>query len=97
MVSWQIALGLVLGVIYAGSLYFGMVLAHGSTEQGGYHEALIGLGSVLGPGAGAIAAIIRPGELAFSIRAVTMLAALTAVTAIVVSAIARRRSGDAIT
>jgi MFS family permease len=97
MVSWQIALGLVLGVIYAGSLYFGMVLAHGSTEQGGYHEALIGLGSVLGPGAGAIAAIIRPGDLAFSIRAVTMLAALTAVTAIVVSAIARRRSGDAIT
>ena len=28
----------------------GMVLSDGSTEHGGYHEALIGLGSVLGPG-----------------------------------------------
>src|ERR1700759_496177 len=91
MVSWQIALGLVLGVIYAGSLYFGMVLAHGSTEQGGYHEALIGLGSVLGPGTGAGAAIFRPGDLAFSIRAVTALVVLTAVVTMLVSAMARRR------
>jgi MFS family permease len=94
MVSWQLALGLVLGLIYAGSLYFGMVLAHGSTEQGGYHEALIGLGSVLGPGTGAVAAMIRPGDLSFSIRAVTGLVIITTIATIAVSAVARRRHND---
>ncbi len=54
MVSWQLVLGCAMGIIYAGSLYFGMVLSEGSTEHGGYHEALIGLGSILGPGAGAL-------------------------------------------
>ncbi len=54
MILWQLVLGLALGTIYAASLYFGMVLSQGSTEHGGYHEALIGLGSVLGPGAGAL-------------------------------------------
>jgi hypothetical protein len=54
MIGWQIVLGAALGIIYAGSLYFGMVLSQGATEHGGYHEALIGLGSVLGPGAGAL-------------------------------------------
>ena len=53
MLSWQLVLGVAMGIIYSGSLYFGMVLSQGSTEHGGYHEALIGLGSVLGPGAGA--------------------------------------------
>jgi MFS family permease len=53
MLSWQLVLGIAMGIIYSGSLYFGMVLSQGSTEHGGYHEALIGLGSVLGPGAGA--------------------------------------------
>jgi MFS family permease len=54
MISWQLILGAAMGIIYAGSLYFGMVLSEGSTEHGGYHEALIGLGSILGPGAGAL-------------------------------------------
>ena len=54
MLLWEIVLGASIGIIYAGSLYFGMVLSEGSTEHGGYHEALIGLGSVLGPGAGAL-------------------------------------------
>lgn len=59
MILWQILLGLAMGLIYSGSLYFGMVLSHGSTEHGGYHEALIGLGSILGPGAGAAAEFLR--------------------------------------
>ena len=50
--AWQVLLGLALGLIYSASLYFGMVLSDGSTEHGGYHEALIGLGTVIGPGAG---------------------------------------------
>ncbi|HEX8521697.1 MAG TPA: MFS transporter [Tepidisphaeraceae bacterium] len=54
MILSQIILGAALGTIYAGSLYFGMVLSEGSTEHGGYHEALIGLGCILGPGAGAL-------------------------------------------
>lgn len=63
LIGMQALLGVTLGVIYAGSLYFGMVLAHGgegeggSTEQGGYHEATIGAGTVLGPGVGALAVV----------------------------------------
>lgn len=62
LLAAQAVLGIALGLIYAGSLYFGMVLSHGgdgrggSTEQGGYHEALIGAGTVLGPAAGVAAA-----------------------------------------
>jgi hypothetical protein len=59
----QIVLGLSLGTIYSASLYFGMVVSDGSTEHGGYHEALIGLGQILGPLVGATLQWIRPGEL----------------------------------
>jgi MFS family permease len=55
IVMGQMLLGLALGMIYSGSLYFGMVLSEGSTEHGGYHEALIGLGAALGPGVAALA------------------------------------------
>lgn len=68
--AWQLLLGLSLGMIYSGSLYFGMVLSEGSTEHGGYHEALIGLGWVLGPAAGAITQVIRPGDLTAGVIAV---------------------------
>ncbi|MFN4241717.1 MAG: MFS transporter [Tepidisphaerales bacterium] len=63
LVAAQAVLGVSLGMIYFGSLYFGMVLAHGgdgkggSTEQGGYHEALIGAGTILGPVSGVTAAV----------------------------------------
>ena len=59
----QIVLGLSLGTIYSASLYFGMVVSDGSTEHGGYHEALIGLGQILGPLVGATLQWIRPGAL----------------------------------
>jgi MFS transporter len=55
MIAWQIPLGASMGLIYAASLYFGMVLSDGSTEHGGYHEALIGVGQVIGPAAALIA------------------------------------------
>ena len=70
MVLWQVVLGVALGMIYSGSLYFGMVLSDGSTEQGGYHEVLIGLGSILGPGAGAIAQWFWPNNVKAGIMAV---------------------------
>jgi MFS family permease len=59
----QIVLGLSLGTIYSASLYFGMAVSDGSTEHGGYHEALIGLGQILGPLVGATMQWIRPGAL----------------------------------
>jgi hypothetical protein len=77
MVGWQIALGLAMGMIYTASLYFGLVLSEGSTEHGGYHEALIGLGSVLGPGAGVLAQVMYPGNVAAGIVAVAAIVALS--------------------
>ncbi len=59
----QVVLGLSLGTIYAASLYFGMAVSEGSTEHGGYHEALIGLGQVLGPLVGATMQWLRPGAI----------------------------------
>jgi MFS family permease len=79
MVAAQAALGLSLGLIYAGSLYFGMVLSEGSTEHGGYHEALIGLGQVLGPGIGATVLWACPGSLGASIGAVSALLSVSLV------------------
>lgn len=71
LVLCQAVLGVALGLIYSASLYFGMVLSEGSTEQSGYHEALIGLGSILGPGAGALAQWLRPGDTRFGVLAVS--------------------------
>ena len=70
MIAWQAVLGAALGMIYSASLYFGMVLSEGSTEHGGYHEALIGLGWVLGPTAGVLAQHLRPTQPALAIAAV---------------------------
>src|SRR5205823_3476209 len=70
MLTWQLLLGAAMGLIYAGSLYFGMVLSEGSTEHGGYHEALIGLGSVLGPGAAALTQTLGPANPYLAIGAV---------------------------
>jgi len=76
MIGSQILLGMALGLIYSASLYFGMVLSDGSTEHGGYHEALIGLGQTMGPLAGAIAQTIWPGSAVAGIAAVSGLIAL---------------------
>jgi hypothetical protein len=92
MILWQIPLGLSLGMIYAASLYFGMVLSEGSTEHGGYHEALIGLGSILGPGAGALAQIVRPGDVQFGIRAVGSVIAASVFAVAVTSLLFNRKA-----
>src|SRR5204863_7222779 len=70
MIAWQAVLGLALGMIYSGSLYFGMVLSEGSTDHGGYHEALIGLGWILGPAAGVAAQSLYPDNVGVGIGAV---------------------------
>ncbi len=91
MIGSQMLLGVTLGVIYAGSLYFGMALSSGSTEHGGYHEALIGLGCVLGPGVGALTQVIWPGNLTAGVWAVSGVVGVSLVSAIVAAAEARRR------
>jgi hypothetical protein len=89
MVGWQCALGLAVALIYAGSLYFGMVLSEGSTEHGGYHEALIGVGAVLGPGSGALAEWVYPGKASVSVAAVGSVITLTLIAAALASIRAR--------
>jgi MFS family permease len=91
MIVAQVVLGASMGIIYAGSLYFGMVLSDGSTEHGGYHEALIGLGSVLGPGIGAIAQLTWAGDVRRAVIAVACVVGGCVVTAGFASFALRRR------
>ena len=88
MICAQIVLGAALGLVYTASLYFGMVLSQGSTEHSGYHEALIGLGQVVGPGVGAAALFISPGDLRLGIISVSVVVGLT----VVAAAVARTRA-----
>lgn len=91
MVGAQLLLGVAIGTIYAGSLYFGMVLSDGSTEHGGYHEALIGLGQLLGPGTGALTQLVWPGNVTAGIVAVAGVIGIT----VVAAGVAARRAGRA--
>ena len=95
MVGWQIALGAVMGLIYSASLYFGMVLSDGSTEHGGYHEALIGLGSVIGPGTAALTQVAWQGDVGAGIAAVCCVIGLSVVAAGVATVKASARGGVA--
>jgi len=79
MIIAQFLLGLALGMIYSGSLYFGMALSEGSAEHGGYHEALIGVGFVVGPGIGALAQMQWPGNVDAGVIAVGALVFLSVV------------------
>jgi MFS family permease len=92
MVGWQISLGAVMGMIYSASLYFGMVLSDGSTEHGGYHEALIGLGSILGPGTAALTQLVWRGDLRAGVAAVCCIIGLSVVAAGVATAKAAARA-----
>ena len=85
MILSQIPLGAAMGLIYSGSLYFGMVLSEGSTEHGGYHEALIGLGQSLGPAAALATQTVWPGDNEASVWAVAGLVGVTLVAAVAVS------------
>jgi MFS family permease len=77
MIVAQIVFGLSIGTIYAASLYFGMAVSEGSTRHGGYHEALIGLGQVIGPLVGATMQWVYPGTLWPAIAAISGLVSLT--------------------
>ena len=93
IVGWQAMLGMAFGVIYSGSLYFGMVLSDGSTEHGGYHEALIGTGWCLGPAAGAAAGWARPGQVGTGVAAIGLLIGLSVLATTAATIIAGRARG----
>ena len=44
-----VAFGIGQGAVYYAALYYGMAVGHGEVEQGGRHEAVIGLGYLGGP------------------------------------------------
>ena len=90
MIIAQIVLGLSIGTIYSASLYFGMVMSEGSTRHGGYHEALIGLGQVLGPLLGAAMQWIYPGTL---MPAVICISGVVSISVFVEAAVGLRASG----
>jgi MFS family permease len=98
IVAAELVLGVVAGFVFSASLYFGMILSDGSAEHGGYHEALIGVGMVLGPGIAAAAQALvtrqAPGLAASqmpSIVAVSAVALLAIALASSVAAKDRRR------
>jgi len=91
MILWQIAMGAAMGLIYSASLYFGTVLSDGSTAQNAYHEALIGVGSILGPGCGALALTLYPKNPHASVNAVAAILFLSILAASLVSLYSRKR------
>lgn len=92
MIAWQAVLGLALGMIYSASLYFGMALSEASTEHGGYHEALIGVGWVVGPAAGALTQLIWPGQMWAGIAAVGAVIAASVILVVVTAVVMGRRA-----
>ncbi len=91
MIASQILLGAAMGLIYSASLYFGMVLSEGSTEHGGYHEALIGLGGAVGPAAAAGAHLIQPNGIGLSIITVAGLIGVSRIAVAGISVVGLRR------
>ncbi len=91
MIAGQIAFGAATGLIYTASLYFGMVLSEGSTEHGGYHEALIGLGMALGPAMGALSQWLFPGSQFAAVSFVGTLIGISILLASVASLRMRRK------
>lgn len=55
VLAGQLLFGLAIGLIYYSSLFYSMDVGEAKGEQGGYHEAAIGLGVCLGPATGAAA------------------------------------------
>ncbi len=77
MILWQIVFGVCFGFIYYSSLYFGMATSQGSTREGGYHQALAGVGMTIGPGLAALAAIVWPASVNAGITTMGAIIALS--------------------
>ena len=69
----QLAFGLAVGLIYYSSLFYAMDVGETKGEQGGVHEALIGVGLCTGPAVGTIALRVVPAIPYAGILAVSVL------------------------
>ena len=57
----EVLFGAAAGFLYTAALYYAQVVQNASVDAGGAHEALIGLGYALGPGAGLIGTTLAQG------------------------------------
>jgi MFS family permease len=62
LIAAQVVFGLAVGLIYYSSLFYSMDAGESKGKGGGIHEAAIGLGTLLGPGAGVVALHFFPGN-----------------------------------
>jgi hypothetical protein len=57
----EVLFGAAAGLLYTSALYYAQIVQNASVDAGGAHEALIGLGYALGPGAGLIGTALAQG------------------------------------
>jgi predicted MFS family arabinose efflux permease len=69
----QIFFGVAIGLIYYSSLFYSMDAGEAKSEQGGIHEAAIGVGNFVGPGVGAASLQFFPQYAHNSVIAVSVL------------------------
>ncbi len=61
VVAGELLFGAAAGFLYTAALYYAQVVQNASVDAGGAHEALIGLGYALGPGAGLVGTALAGG------------------------------------
>jgi hypothetical protein len=61
VVIGEVLFGAAAGLLYTAALYYAQVVQNASVDAGGAHEALIGLGYALGPGAGLVGTALAHG------------------------------------
>jgi len=72
LVAAQLVFGLAIGLIYYSSLFYSMDASETKGEQGGIHEAAIGLGNFAGPAVGAASLHFLPQHASSGAVAVTL-------------------------
>jgi len=72
----QTIFGMSIGLIYYSSLFYSMDASETKGEQGGIHEAAIGIGNCLGPAMGATALWLAPTDPSIGAWAVSGLLSL---------------------
>jgi MFS family permease len=61
VISGELLFGVAMGFLYTAALFYAQLVKNASVDAGGAHEALIGLGYALGPGAGLIGVALSQG------------------------------------
>ena len=62
VICGEVLFGFAAGFLYTAALYYAQLVQNASVDAGGAHEALIGLGYALGPGAGLIGTALAHGQ-----------------------------------